>query len=170
MIKRLLNLISDTFKRFIDWITHVDYRHIFLDIANFIGDIMHRALFDLLLPKKYRTLTKQEIFTIIFKSDTPRGKKFDIWLLILIGLNVMVIMLESVSDAPKWFTLSMNIIGWLFTLLFTFEFYLRIYCLEHPRKRPEYCVLFCCLPSFHATLWRQSPAQNMSAAFRQIRL
>ena len=134
MIKRLLNLISDTFKRFIDWITHVDYRHIFLDIANFIGDIMHRALFDLLLPKKYRTLTKQEIFTIIFKSDTPRGKKFDIWLLILIGLNVMVIMLESVSDAPKWFTLSMNIIGWLFTLLFTFEFYLRIYCLEHPRK------------------------------------
>ena len=101
-------MISDTFKRFIDWITHVDYRHIFLDIANFIGDIMHRALFDLLLPKKYRTLTKQEIFTIIFKSDTPRGKKFDIWLLILIGLNVMVIMLESVSDAPKWFTLSMN--------------------------------------------------------------
>lgn len=112
----------------------MDYRRIFLNVVSFFGDILHRALFDLLLPKKYRSLTKQEIFTIIFKSDTPRGQKFDILLLVAIGLNVLVIMFESVAKAPKWFTVSMTVFEWLFTLLFTFEFYLRIYCLQKPRK------------------------------------
>lgn len=133
-MKRLLQLLSDALNQLFNWVTHLNYRQIFLDIIKFIGDIMHRALFEILLPKKYRTLTKQEIYTIIFKSDTPRGKKFDIWLLILIALNVLVIMMESVASSTKWFSISMTVLEWLFTLLFTFEFYLRIYCLEHPRK------------------------------------
>lgn len=134
MFKRLPNQLLDAIKRFANWVTHVDYRRIFLNIVSFFGDILHRALFDLLLPKKYRSLTKQEIFTIIFRSDTPRGKKFDVLLLVAIGLNVLVIMFESIANAPKWFTVSMTILEWLFTLLFTFEFYLRIYCLQWPRK------------------------------------
>ena len=134
MIKQLLNQLSDAIKRLFDWVIHINYKKIALDVINFIGDIMHRALFEILLPKKYRTLTKKEIYTIIFKSDTPRGKKFDILLLIAIGLNVLVMMLESLAEAPKWFTISMTVLEWLFTILFTFEFYLRIYCLERPRK------------------------------------
>ncbi len=134
MIKRLLKQLSETIKSIVSWAIHVDYKKLFLNTVNIIGDFMHRALFELLLPKKYRTLTKQEIYTIIFKSDTDRGKKFDILLLIAIGLNVLVIMLESLADAPKWFTISMSVLEWLFTILFTFEFYLRIYCLERPRK------------------------------------
>ncbi len=134
MIKKLLKQLSETLKSIVDWILHVDYKKLFLDAATFVGDILHRALFDLLLPKKYRTLTKQEIYTIIFKSDTPQGKKFDVLLLITIGLNVLVMMLESLADAPKWFTVSMTVLEWMFTILFTFEFYLRIYCLERPRK------------------------------------
>ena len=125
-------MIKQILKTIVNWIVSVPYGEIATHIINFIGDILHRALFTILLPKRYRSLTKQQIYTIIFKADTPAGKKFDIWLLILIALNIVVIMLESVADTAHWFSISMRIIGWLFTILFTFEYYLRIYCLNKP--------------------------------------
>jgi voltage-gated potassium channel len=117
-----------------DKISSIPYKDIARKIIRFIGDLLHRTLFTVLLPKKYRTLTKQQIYTIIFKSDTPAGKKFDIWLLILIGANIVTIMLESMAGTARWFSLLMRVLGWGFTILFTFEYYLRIYCLKRPWK------------------------------------
>ncbi len=125
-------MIKNALKALLRLIVSIPYADIFRQIVNFIGDILHRALFTVLLPKRYRSLTKQQIYTIIFKADTPAGKKFDIWLLILIALNIVVIMLESVADTSHWFSITMRIVGWLFTILFTFEYYLRIYCLNKP--------------------------------------
>ena len=88
----------------------------------------------MLLPKRYRSLTKLEIYSIIFKSDTPAGKKFDVWLLILIGANIITIMLESMAGTAHWFSVLMRAVGWVFTIIFTFEYYLRIYCLKRPWK------------------------------------
>ena len=116
------------------WIAEIPYAHIASGIINFIGGLLHRALFTVLLPKRYRSLTKQQIYTIIFKSDTPAGKKFDVWLLVLIGINIVTIMLESMAGTAAWFSWTMRAIGWLFTILFTFEYYLRIYCLNKPLK------------------------------------
>ena len=117
-----------------DKISSIPYKDIARKIIRFIGDLLHRTLFTVLLPKKYRSLSKQEIYTIIFKSDTPKGKKFDIWLLILIGANIVTIMLESMAGTAHWFSVLMRILGWGFTILFTFEYYLRIYCLKRPWK------------------------------------
>ena len=137
-MKKLLNRISQKFQALLtrlgQKIVTIPYRDIAIKIVKFIGDLMHRALFTVLLPKRFRSLTKQEIYTIIFKSDTPAGKKFDIWLLALIAANIVIIMLESLSTAPAWFTIVMRILGWGFTILFTFEYYLRIYCLKKPWK------------------------------------
>ena len=133
-MKQFLKLIQEYLCRFFEWLWNIPYRQITRDVLNFIGDVMHRALFTVLLPKRYRTLTKQQIYTIIFKSDTPAGKKFDIWLLVLIALNIIVIMLESMAGASHGFSIAMRIIGWIFTLIFTFEYYLRIYCLKKPRE------------------------------------
>ncbi len=127
-------MIKDTLKALLRFITEIPYGEIAKRIINFIGDILHRALFTILLPKRYRSLTKQQIYTIIFKSDTPAGKKFDIWLLILIGINIITIMMESMAGTAAWFSWTMRGIGWLFTILFTFEYYLRIYCLNRPLK------------------------------------
>lgn len=127
MIKRALKAIAN-------WIVSIPYGEIASSIVNFIGDVLHRALFTVLLPKRYRSLTKQQIYTIIFKADTPAGKKFDIWLLILIGINIITIMMESMAGTAAWFSWTMRGIGWLFTILFTFEYYLRIYCLNRPLK------------------------------------
>jgi voltage-gated potassium channel len=117
-----------------DKIASIPYKDIARKIVRFIGDLLHRTLFTVLLPKKYRSLSKQQIYTIIFKSDTPAGKKFDIWLLILIGANIVTIMLESMAGTAHWFSVLMRVIGWGFTILFTFEYYLRIYCLKRPWK------------------------------------
>ena len=134
MIKKLLRQIRACLQAFGRGVARIPYRQLFLGIAKFIGDVLHRALFTVLLPKRYRKLTKQEIFSIIFKSDTPAGKKFDIWLLIMIAANILVIILESLDGPARWFSLTMRGLGWVFTLMFTFEYYLRIYCLKKPAR------------------------------------
>ncbi len=128
------DFVKDSLSYVGDKIASIPYKTIARKIVEFIGGLLHRTLFTVLLPKKYRTLSKQQIYTIIFKSDTPAGKKFDIWLLILIGANIVTIMLESMAGAAHWFSVTMRVIGWGFTILFTFEYYLRIYCLKRPWK------------------------------------
>ena len=91
----------------------------------------------------YRGLKKKQIFEIIFKSDTPAGKKFDVWLLVLIVLNIVLLVIDSLTGTTTTMTsgaqmsvqfIVFKVLEWGFTLLFTFEYYLRIYCLKHPRK------------------------------------
>ncbi len=106
------------------------------------GNLLHRMIFDCLLPKRYRSLSRREIYSIIFKSDTPQGKRFDVWLLVLIVLNILLLMVDSMMnyttltgatvDKPFGYWL-FKVLEWSFTLVFTFEFYLRIYCLKNPR-------------------------------------
>lgn len=74
------------------------------------------------------------LFQVIFESDTPLAKGFDIALICLIIISVMVVMLESItsfrSDYGSWFTIA----EWGFTSLFTIELALRLYCLERPGR------------------------------------
>lgn len=120
-----------------------NYKKIFYAVFDAIGVVMHRMLFDCLLPKKYRDLSKRDIHTIIFRSDTPAGKRFDIWILVLIAANIILLMVDSmlgsttltrgIESKPFSYWL-MKVLEWAFTIVFTFEFYLRIYCLKNPRK------------------------------------
>lgn len=112
----------------------LNYRRIGSRVAHIVGNFMHWVIFKVLLPKKYRNITKKEIYRIIFKADTPAGKRFDIWLLIAIGINMVLIMLDSfeaVHDNLRWVLMALE---WIFTIIFTFEYYLRIYCLQRPWK------------------------------------
>lgn len=125
------------------WFVNVNWRHVGRDIINFIGRVMHKILFEWLMPKKYRGIKKKEIFQIIFLSDTPAGKKFDIWLLVLIVLNIILLLVDSLTGTTSTMTHGANmtvgywvfkILEWGFTLIFTFEYYLRVYCLKRPWK------------------------------------
>ncbi|WP_232825175.1 MULTISPECIES: ion transporter [Salinicola] len=77
---------------------------------------------------------RKQLFQIIFESDTRAGKTFDIVLITLILLSVMVVFVDSVPHLHQrygeWFLLS----EWVFTLIFTFELALRLYCLERPLR------------------------------------
>lgn len=112
----------------------LNYKKIGSRLAHGVGNFLHWVIFKVLLPKKYRDITKKEIYRIIFKADTPAGKKFDVWLLIAIGFNLVLIMLDSfeaVHTNMRWVLTGLE---WLFTLGFTLEYYLRIYCLQKPWK------------------------------------
>ncbi len=138
LLKMLLLLICSPFvllwRKASHYFATLNYRRIGGRIAHITGNLMHWLTFRVVLPKKWRGATKKQIYTIIFKANTPAGKRFDIWLLVLIGLNLLVLMLDSfeaVHTNARWV---LKALEWLFTFTFTFEYYLRIYCLQRPWK------------------------------------
>lgn len=112
----------------------IPYAKIGHGVLHVVGQVFYVLLFKVLLPKKYRNLTKKEIYTIIFKSDTPAGKRFDIWLIILICFNIILLVLESMPAVYSRLRVTLGVLQWLCTIIFTFEYYLRVYCLKHPSK------------------------------------
>ena len=139
--------LNDRIKAAAEWLWErlaaVDWRGIARNTLRFIGRVMHKLTFDMLLPKKYRGISKRQIFEIIFKSDTPAGKKFDVWLLILIMANILLLLVDSLTGTTSTMTRGAHnstgywifkIIEWGFTLIFTFEYYLRLFCLKRPWK------------------------------------
>ena len=125
------------------WFAGIDWKQRGRKVVRFAGRVMHKILFEWLMPKKYRGVKKKEIFEIIFLSDTPAGKRFDVWLLVAIVANIVVLTVDSLLGTTSTMTTSLNgswgwwiikVLEWGFTLLFTFEYYLRVYCLKHPRK------------------------------------
>ncbi|MEO8044238.1 MAG: ion transporter, partial [Spartobacteria bacterium] len=77
---------------------------------------------------------KRSLYTIIFESDTPAGKAFDIALLFAIGASVLVVMLESVKSIRVEHTILLRDLEWIFTGLFTVEFILRLLCVRRPLR------------------------------------
>ncbi|MCL7930204.1 ion transporter [Halomonas llamarensis] len=75
---------------------------------------------------------RTQLFHVIFESDTPASKTFDIVLIIAILISVAALLLDSVEDYHARFGTVFRYIEWGFTLLFTVELALRVYCLERP--------------------------------------
>ncbi len=77
---------------------------------------------------------RSTLHEIIFEADTKAGKIFDIALFWAIGISVLVVMLESVPSLNIRFGNWFHIIEWGFTILFTIEYFLRIYSVKRPLK------------------------------------
>lgn len=78
--------------------------------------------------------TKEKIHEIIFEADTLPGKIFDVALLIAILASLIIVMLESVDAFRLEYTAFLFYAEWFFTILFTIEYLLRIYCVYRPAK------------------------------------
>lgn len=77
---------------------------------------------------------KEKMFAIIFRSDTPAGKQFDIYLLYAIGLSVLILILNSIPSLNKYLSIPFLILEWALTLAFTAEYLLRIYCSKNTMR------------------------------------
>ena len=77
---------------------------------------------------------KAKTYDIIFESDTPLGKGFDLILIISILLSVLVVCLDSVSYFNEKYGIVLYTFEWFFTILFTIEYFLRIYSIGKPFK------------------------------------
>lgn len=69
---------------------------------------------------------------VIYGTETPAGKRFDIILLIVILTSIVTVMLESVSHLNVKYKDTFKIIEWVITGLFTIEYILRILSLKKP--------------------------------------
>ncbi len=77
---------------------------------------------------------RQQLYIIIFESDTPPGKAFDVALILTILASVAAVMLESVSAIGSRYGESLYAAEWVFTILFTIEYVLRLICVGRPLR------------------------------------
>src|SRR5919106_4135986 len=69
---------------------------------------------------------RERLYAIIFESDTPQGRAFDQVLLVAILLSVVAVVLESVPAIRDAHGHTLRIVEWIFTVLFTVEYVLRL--------------------------------------------
>jgi voltage-gated potassium channel len=72
--------------------------------------------------------TKERLYSIIFEADTPAGKLFDVLLFAAIMISVGLTMLTSVKEIRLSHDGLLLGLNGFFTLLFTVEYVLRLYC------------------------------------------
>ena len=75
---------------------------------------------------------KEKIKLIIFGTNTPTGKIFDLILIISIVLSVALVMLDSVAELQQKYGIYFRQMEWAFTLLFTIEYFLRVFTIRRP--------------------------------------
>ena len=73
---------------------------------------------------------KDKIKIIIFGTYTPEGKLFDICLIITIILSIIMVMVDSVPDYHNSYGDFLRFAEWVFTILFSIEYILRIYSIR----------------------------------------
>ena len=74
---------------------------------------------------------KDRIRIIIFEADTKAGKTFDVCLIVLILLSVLAVMLDTVDRIHAEYGDVLYIFEWAFTILFTIEYGLRLWCIQN---------------------------------------
>lgn len=73
------------------------------------------------------------LFEVIFHSDTPAGRAFDLALLVLILASVLAVSLETVAWFQERHGEALRIWEWVATVVFTLEYLLRMICVSRPR-------------------------------------
>lgn len=81
---------------------------------------------------KSKNTIKSRLHEIIFEADTFGGKLFDLLLLLFISLSVIIVMLDSVEEIRNRLGNVLYAAEWAFTIVFTFEYILRIMLVKKP--------------------------------------
>ncbi|RDH45319.1 ion transporter [Zooshikella ganghwensis] len=113
-------------------------------------------------------------YEVIFGTDTPAGRYFDIALIYAILLSVAAVILDSVEAISKEYKLTFQTIEWFFTSLFTIEYIIRLYCCPKPWRyaRSFYGLvdLLSVLPSYFALFITQANFLIIIRLFRVLRI
>lgn len=81
-----------------------------------------------------RSPRRDRLYEIIFEAETRGGKLFDVALFIAIMLSVTATILNSVQSVHDQYGGWLTGCNWAFTLLFTVEYILRLYCAKNPGR------------------------------------
>lgn len=72
-----------------------------------------------------------KVYQVIYFSDTPAGKLFDITLLVAILISTALVMLESIPGIYNSYGHFFLISEWTLAILFVAEYYLRLLCIQN---------------------------------------
>jgi len=78
-------------------------------------------------------ITKKRLAHIVFESDDWASKTFDIVLLILIFGSILIVILDSVASLRAEYGELFLTLEWISTLLFTIEYFLRVWLSRKPK-------------------------------------
>ncbi|QHJ00311.1 ion transporter [Xylophilus rhododendri] len=96
------------------------------------------------------------LYSVIFESDTPAGRAFDLLLIGLIVASVVAVALDSVASIHAEHRPLLRGCEWFFTLAFTVEYFCRLVCVDRPARymRSVFGVidLLALLPTYVAVL------------------
>lgn len=114
---------------------------------------------------------KAKLNEVIFGTDTPAGKNFDVVLILFILASVVVLMLESLEALSPSYMTHLRVAEWFFTIIFTIEYMVRFYCSPRPFKYASsfYGVidLLSILPSYLSLIF---PGANYLLIVRLLRV
>jgi voltage-gated potassium channel len=117
---------------------------------------------------------QRRLHTVIFEAETPTGKLFDVLLLVAILASVMAVILESVESINATYHLPLRAAEWVFTVLFTLEYVLRLLCVRRPVRyaRSFFGVvdLLAILPTYLSVLVPGSQELLVIRALRLLRV
>lgn len=82
---------------------------------------------------------RSHLYEIIFGTDTPAGKAFDVLLIWSIIFSIVIVILESVHSIRSVYGGILYGLEWFFTILFTIEYILRLISV---RRRLGYATSF----------------------------
>jgi voltage-gated potassium channel len=84
--------------------------------------------------QKPQTNLRRKLHELIFEADTRAGKLFDVILIVIIIISVVAVMLDSIQSINEQYGFQLYIVEWVFTILFTVEYVLRLFCVGKPLK------------------------------------
>lgn len=135
---------------------------------------MNITILNHILPPRLRERFLREAYIIIFRSDTPMGKAFDVALLWSIVLSILLVIVESMQGLPPMLKDVFTVMEYVFTFFFTIEYVLRLICSPRPR---DYALSFFGIIDLLATLplylgWFFGPVRYLMVVrtFRLIRV
>jgi voltage-gated potassium channel len=123
------------------------------------------------IEEKTDSSLKQHLRSVIFGTETLAGKRFDIALMVCIVLSVVLIFIDTIEQVNSQYGDYIQIAEWTFTVIFTVEYILRLYCslnrLHYVRSFFGVVDLVSILPSYLDLIF---PGANVALALRVLRL
>ena len=117
---------------------------------------------------------RARLHEIIFESETPAGRNFDIALILVILLSVATVMLESIPSIQNLWGTQLYFLEWFFTVVFLIEYGLRLYSVKKPLS---YALSFygiidliSCLPTILGLIFPGAQSLLVIRAFRLLRV
>ena len=77
---------------------------------------------------------KHRISRVVFESETLAGRRFDKVLFVAILVSVAIVVLASVDSIAKKHEGILSVFEWFFTIAFTLEYLIRVYCAPNRRQ------------------------------------